>query len=60
MHIVTEELDGGELLGQAEVQILPGDSADTLAARVLVQEHRLYPEVVARWLHEWKVEAPAS
>ena len=37
VHIVTEELDGGELLGQAEVPILPGYTSDTLAARVLEQ-----------------------
>ena len=47
VHIVTEELDGGEVLGQAEVPILPGDSADTLSARVLAEEHRLYPKVLA-------------
>ncbi|AJP71580.1 phosphoribosylglycinamide formyltransferase [Sphingomonas hengshuiensis] len=51
VHIVTEELDGGELLGQVEVPILPGDTADALAARVLVEEHRLYPRVVAEWLN---------
>jgi phosphoribosylglycinamide formyltransferase-1 len=47
VHIVTEELDGGEILGQAEVPILPGDTPDTLAERVLVAEHRLYPRVLA-------------
>lgn len=47
VHIVTEELDGGEVLGQARVPILPGDTPDTLAARVLAQEHRLYPRVLA-------------
>ena len=47
VHIVTEELDAGEVLGQARVPILPGDSADSLAARVLVEEHRLYPRVLA-------------
>lgn len=46
VHIVTEELDGGEVLGQAEVPILPDDDADTLAARVLDAEHRLYPQVL--------------
>ncbi len=50
VHIVTEELDGGELLGQATVQILPNDTAETLAARVLTEEHRLYPRIVADWL----------
>ncbi|MFA6124973.1 phosphoribosylglycinamide formyltransferase [Sphingomonas sp.] len=47
VHVVTEELDGGDVLGQAEVSILPGDTADTLAARVLDAEHRLYPSVLA-------------
>lgn len=50
VHVVTEELDGGEVLGQAEVPVLPGDTADTLAARVLAEEHRLYPRVLAEWL----------
>ena len=53
VHIVTEELDAGELLGQARVPVLPGDTADALAARVLEQEHRLYPRVVAQWLRGW-------
>ena len=46
VHIVTEELDAGEVLGQARVPILPEDDADTLAARVLAEEHRLYPQVL--------------
>jgi len=50
VHIVTEELDGGEVLGQARVAILPGDTPESLAERVLAEEHRLYPEVVAAWL----------
>ncbi|GAB1478254.1 phosphoribosylglycinamide formyltransferase [Paracoccaceae bacterium] len=49
VHEVTAELDAGPLLGQARVPVLPGDSADTLAARVLVQEHRLYPAVLRRF-----------
>lgn len=47
VHVVTEELDAGEVLGQARVPILPGDDAETLAARVLAEEHRLYPRVLA-------------
>jgi len=47
VHIVTEELDGGEVLGQAEVPILPGDTPDTLAERVLAEEHRLYARALA-------------
>lgn len=50
VHLVTEELDAGEVLGQARVPTLPGDTADTLAARVLAEEHRLYPRVLAEWL----------
>ena len=49
VHLVTEELDGGEVLGQARVPIVPGDDAATLAARVLTAEHSLYPHVLARW-----------
>lgn len=52
VHIVTEELDGGEVLGQARVRILAGDTADTLAARVLAEEHKLYRETLARWLRD--------
>lgn len=50
VHIVTEELDGGEVLGHAEVPILPGDTPETLAERVLAEEHRLYPRVLAEFL----------
>jgi phosphoribosylglycinamide formyltransferase-1 len=46
VHLVDDSLDGGPILAQARVPVEPGDSAETLAARVLVQEHRLYPRVV--------------
>ncbi|GIT91751.1 phosphoribosylglycinamide formyltransferase [Jannaschia pagri] len=49
VHEVTAELDDGPILGQARVPILPDDDAETLAARVLVQEHRLYPAVLRRF-----------
>lgn len=49
VHEVTAVLDDGPILGQAQVPILPGDSADSLSARVLVQEHRLYPAVLRRF-----------
>lgn len=49
VHEVTAELDGGPVLGQARVSILPGDTPETLAARVLTQEHRLYPAVLRRF-----------
>lgn len=48
VHFVTEELDGGPVLIQARVPVFEDDSADTLAARVLEQEHRIYPEAVRR------------
>lgn len=50
VHQVTAELDAGPVLGQAVVPVLPGDTADTLASRVLVQEHRLYPQVLRRFV----------
>lgn len=50
VHRVTAELDHGEILDQAAVPVLPGDTADTLAARVLAQEHIIYPRAVARLL----------
>ena len=50
VHLVTEELDAGEVLGQARVAIQPGDNAATLAARVLTAEHQLYPRTLDRWL----------
>lgn len=49
VHEVTPVLDDGPILGQARVPILPGDTAETLAARVLVMEHRLYPAVLRRF-----------
>jgi phosphoribosylglycinamide formyltransferase-1 len=50
VHRVTAELDHGEILAQAVVPVMPDDTADTLAARVLTQEHLIYPKVVARLL----------
>ncbi|MBL4928650.1 phosphoribosylglycinamide formyltransferase [Fuscibacter oryzae] len=50
VHEVTAELDAGPILGQARVPVMPGDTADTLSARVLVQEHRLYPAVLRRFV----------
>jgi phosphoribosylglycinamide formyltransferase-1 len=46
-HLVTAQLDAGPLLGQTAVAIMPGDSAETLAARVLIAEHQLYPRCLA-------------
>lgn len=49
VHLVTAALDDGPILGQARVPVLPGDTEADLAARVLVQEHRLYPLVLDRF-----------
>jgi len=50
VHQVTAELDHGAILAQAVVPVLPGDTADTLAVRVLTQEHLIYPQVIATLL----------
>jgi phosphoribosylglycinamide formyltransferase-1 len=50
VHEVTADLDAGPILGQARVPVLPDDTEDTLAARVLTQEHRLYPAVLRRFV----------
>ena len=49
VHEVTADLDAGPMRGQARVPVLAGDTEATLAARVLVQEHRLYPAVLRRF-----------
>jgi phosphoribosylglycinamide formyltransferase-1 len=54
VHFVTEELDGGPVIVQARVSVEPGDTADTLAARALGQEHRIYP-LAARLVLEGRV-----
>ena len=50
VHQVTAELDHGPILAQAVVPVLPGDTADALAARVLSQEHLIYPQAIAHLL----------
>ena len=52
VHQVTAELDHGPILAQAVVPVLPGDTAATLAARVLTQEHIIYPRSIAQLLHK--------
>ena len=54
IHFVTAELDGGPVIVQARVPVLPGDDPDALAARVLEQEHRLYPLAI-RWFAEQRL-----
>jgi phosphoribosylglycinamide formyltransferase-1 len=46
VHLVTSELDGGPIVLQGAVPVLPGDTVETLSARVLVEEHRIYPEAI--------------
>jgi phosphoribosylglycinamide formyltransferase 1 len=48
VHIVTAELDDGRIIAQAEVPVLDGDDADALARRVLIEEHKLYPQALAK------------
>lgn len=52
VHLVTAELDHGPILEQAVVPVLPEDTPDTLAARVLTQEHQIYPRAVASMLQK--------
>ena len=50
VHVVTEELDAGEVLGQAEVPIHAGDTPESLELRVLAAEHALYPRVLSEFV----------
>src|SRR5205823_2832722 len=50
VHVVTEELDAGEVLGQVEVPIEPGDTPQKLEERVLAAEHLLYPRVLSEFV----------
>lgn len=54
VHFVTPDLDAGPIVAQAAVPVLPDDTAETLAQRILRQEHRLYPQVV-RWYAEGRI-----
>jgi phosphoribosylglycinamide formyltransferase-1 len=57
VHIVNAELDAGPIVLQAAVPVLDGDTVDTLASRVLVEEHRLYPEAIGLLLDgRWSVD----
>jgi phosphoribosylglycinamide formyltransferase-1 len=59
VHFVTASLDNGPIIAQAAVPVLAGDTEESLAARVLAQEHRIYPQA-ARWLAEGRVEFPVN
>jgi phosphoribosylglycinamide formyltransferase-1 len=57
VHLVTPELDAGPIVAQAAVPVVPGDTGETLAARILVEEHRLLPEAAGRVLAGgWRLE----
>lgn len=59
VHFVTPELDSGPIVVQAVVPVLAGDDEDSLAARVLVQEHRIYPQAV-RWFAQGRLHIDAQ
>lgn len=57
VHIVTPELDAGPIIRQAAVPVVNGDTPDSLAARILVEEHRIYPEAIQAVLDGgWRIE----
>ena len=57
VHLVTGELDGGPIVSQAAVVVLGDDTVETLSARILVEEHRIYPAAIARVLAgDWKID----
>lgn len=59
VHFVTPELDHGPIVAQAVVPVMAGDTAEALSARVLAQEHRMYPQAV-RWLVEDRLAIDAQ
>jgi phosphoribosylglycinamide formyltransferase-1 len=57
VHLVTGELDNGPIIAQAAVPVLDDDTRDSLAARILIEEHKLYPEAIRTMLDGgWRVE----
>jgi phosphoribosylglycinamide formyltransferase-1 len=57
VHVVTRDLDSGPILLQSAVPVFDEDTVDTLSARILVEEHRIYPEAIAMVLDgEWRIE----
>jgi phosphoribosylglycinamide formyltransferase-1 len=57
VHLVTGELDGGPIVTQASVPVRDDDTVDTLAARILIEEHRIYPEAVRLMLEgNWRID----
>jgi phosphoribosylglycinamide formyltransferase-1 len=60
VHLVTETMDEGPILGQAKVPVLPGDTEAALAARVLAQEHLLYPRVLKNFIEALPLPSGAA
>jgi phosphoribosylglycinamide formyltransferase-1 len=60
VHLVTEAMDAGPILGQAAVPVLPGDTEDDLATRVLQREHAIYPAALAAFVTGLTAESPGS
>jgi phosphoribosylglycinamide formyltransferase 1 len=57
VHLVTSDLDDGPIVLQAAVPVLDGDTVETLSARILVEEHRIYPEAIAQVIGgEWSLD----
>jgi formyltetrahydrofolate-dependent phosphoribosylglycinamide formyltransferase len=59
VHVVTEELDGGPVIAQRKVRILPRDTPESLAARVLEEEHKIYPEALDAFCRKLLAERSA-
>jgi phosphoribosylglycinamide formyltransferase-1 len=55
VHLVNEELDGGPVIAQVKIPVLPDDTEERLAQRVLQQEHRLYPQAI-QWIAEQRLQ----
>lgn len=60
VHVVTEVLDDGPVLAQARVSVLPGDTPDTLSARILAEEHRIYPQALAAHVRDMVAKGMAG
>ena len=58
VHLVTADVDGGPILAQAAVPVLPGDDEATLADRVLAAEHRIFPEALRAQVSNWPGTSP--
>ncbi|HEX2341053.1 MAG TPA: phosphoribosylglycinamide formyltransferase [Vicinamibacterales bacterium] len=57
VHLVTEELDGGPIILQAAVPVLEDDTVESLSARILIEEHRIYPEAIRMAISgDWKLD----